>query len=186
MNELLKNNKSAHLLYAYNGMGNYIKNAAAYIVDGVEKDQSIILIENERYYPYLMEELKKYMNEEQMKKIHPVNNFDFYYSSGSYHPPAIIEYIEKTHMPFIENNITFRTWTHVEWSTIDGPLSIVEELETVVDKLVADMGLVVMCAYEEEGMPESLKSSLLRTHKYILTDDDVFYSDKYELENLLN
>jgi MEDS: MEthanogen/methylotroph, DcmR Sensory domain len=185
MNELLQNNESAHLLYAFNGMENYINNAVSYILDGVAKDQSIILIDNERYLPYIMKELKKHLNENEMAKIHQINNFDFYFSSGSYHPPAIVNYIEKMYKPFLDEKITFRTWTHVEWGTIDGPLSIVEELEKVVDRLVADMGLVVMCAYEEEGMPESLKLSLLRTHKFILTDDDVVFSDLYDVEDLI-
>jgi MEDS: MEthanogen/methylotroph, DcmR Sensory domain len=180
---LLQNNKSAHLLYAFKGMNNYIQSAVDYILDGVTRDQSIILIESDRYLPYLMKELKKHLDDNQMAKIHQINNFDFYFSSGSYHPPAILEYIEKMYKPYIEKNMTFRTWTHVEWSTIEGPLSIVEELEQVVDRLAADMGLVLICAYEEEYMPESLKASLLRTHKFILTDDDLLFSDMYKMEN---
>jgi hypothetical protein len=185
INELLQNHKSAHLLYAFNGMDNYIRSAVNYILDGVSSGQSIILIENERYLPHLMKELKKHLNENEMAKIHQINNFDFYFSSGSYHPPAILNYIENMYKPFLDENITFRTWTHVEWSTIDGPLSIVEELEKVVDRLVADMGLIIMCAYEEEGMPEPLKFSLLRTHKFILTDDDVVFSDLYDVKDLI-
>jgi hypothetical protein len=46
---LLQNIKSAHLLYAFKGMDNYIQSAVDYIVDGVTRDQSIILIENDRY-----------------------------------------------------------------------------------------------------------------------------------------
>lgn len=185
MNELLHNNESAHLLYAYNGMDNYIINAVSYILDGVAKGQSIILIENEKYLPYLMKELKNYLNAIEMEKIHIINNFDFYFSSGSYHPPAILGHIEKMYKPLLDQKKSIRTWTHVEWSTIEGPLAIVEELEKVVDKLSADLGLTIMCAYEEEGMPESLRLSLLRTYKFILTDDGVDYSDFYDMENII-
>jgi hypothetical protein len=185
INELLQTNKSAHLLYAFKSMDNYLNAAVRYILDGIEKEQSIILIENEKYLSYLMKELKNYLNTSEMEKIHIVDNFDFYFLSGSYHPPAILSHIEKMYKPLLDQNKSIRTWTHVEWSTIEGPLAIVEELEKVVDKLSADLGLTIMCAYEEEGMPESLKLSLLRTHKFILTDDGVDYSDFYDMENII-
>ncbi|MBY6036430.1 MEDS domain-containing protein [Fictibacillus nanhaiensis] len=179
INQLLKNQKNAHLFYSYRGMQNYIRNTVAYILAGIKAGDSIILIENERMLPHLLRELKKYLTKNEMDKIHRINNFDFYFSSGSYHPPAIFEHINNTIKPYRENNITFRTWTHVEWSTIDGPLAIVEELERGVDQLVSDLNLVVMCAYEEERMPESLRLTLLRTHKFILTDDDILISEQY-------
>lgn len=176
---LLENKKSAHLLYSYNNKQNYIQNAAAYILDGIEAGEVILLIENERTLPHLIKELKKHLNSEQMQQIHQINNFDFYFSSGSYHPPAIFEYIERTNKPFLDNNIKFRTWTHVEWSTIEGPLNIVKEFEKEVDKLVFENGLIVLCAYDTKGMPDSFKEALLQTHPYIMTDDEILYSDQY-------
>ncbi|OOE12249.1 MEDS domain-containing protein [Fictibacillus arsenicus] len=185
LHELLLGNKSAHLLYAFNSMDNYMKTVVRYILDGIAKDQSIILIENEKYLPFVMRELKIHLTDNELEKIHIVNNFDFYFSTGSYHPPAILGHIEKMYKPLLDQNKSIRTWTHVEWSTIEGPLAIVEELEKVVDKLSADLGLTIMCAYEEEGMPESLRLSLLRTHKFILNDDGVDYSDYYDMENII-
>lgn len=183
LHELLLDNKSAHLLYAFTSMDNYMKTVVRYILDGVAKEQTIILIENEKYLPYVMKELKIHLTDKEMVHIHIVNNFDFYFSTGSYHPPAILNHIEKMYKPLLNQKKSIRTWTHVEWSTIEGPLAIVEELEKVVDKLSDDMGLTILCAYEEDGMPESLKLSLLRTHKFLLTDDGVVYSDYYEVEN---
>jgi hypothetical protein len=179
MNQLLKKNKSAHLFYSFSDLKKYIHNTVAYIVDGIESGDSILLIESERILPLLLKELKEYLNESELQKIHHISNFDFYFSSGSYHPPAIFEYIDKSLEPFLKHNIPVRTWTHVEWSTIEGPLAIIEELEQGVDILISNLGLKVMCAYEEKGMPEHLKQVLLRTHKYIMTDDDMTYSEWY-------
>ncbi|MCM3718619.1 MEDS domain-containing protein [Fictibacillus phosphorivorans] len=183
LDELLADNRSAHLLYAFNSMTNYIKKVVQYIIDGVANQQTIILIENERYLPLVMKELKVHLNDTEMTDIHIINNFDFYFSTGCYHPPAILGHIEKMYMSLLEQNKSIRTWTHVEWSTIEGPLKIVEELEKVVDQLSADMGLTIMCAYDEERMPESLKLALYRTHKFILSDDGVDYSKFYKMEN---
>ncbi|MFE1244852.1 MEDS domain-containing protein [Fictibacillus sp. NPDC058756] len=185
IDELLLDNNSAHLLYAFKSMDNYMKTVVHYIMDGVAKEQSIILIENEKYLPFVINELKIHLTDNEIEKVHIVNNFDFYFSTGSYHPPAILGHIEKMYKPLLDQNKSIRTWTHVEWSTIEGPLAIVQELEKVVDKLSADLGLTIMCAYEEEGMPESLKLSLLRTHKFILNDDGVDYSDYYDMENVI-
>jgi hypothetical protein len=184
MNQMLKNQKSAHLFYSFSNTQKYIHNTVAYILDGIESGESILLIESERILPHLLTELKKHVNEKDSQRIHHISNFDFYFSSGSYHPPAIFKYIERSLQPFLDNKIPVRTWTHVEWSTIKGPLSIIEELEEGVDKLVTELDLKVMCAYEETDMPDILTSALLRTHKYIMTDDDLFYSDQYNEENL--
>lgn len=146
IDELLIDNNSAHLLYAFNSMDNYVKTVVNYILDGFAKEKSIILIENEKYLPYVIKELKVHLTDNEIEKIHIVNNFDFYFSTGSYHPPAILGHIKKMYKPLLEQNKSIRTWTHVEWSTIEGPLAIVEELEKVVDKLSADMGLTIMCA----------------------------------------
>ncbi|MDR7071906.1 MEDS domain-containing protein [Fictibacillus barbaricus] len=179
MNQVLNNQNSAHLFYSFSDLHKYIQNTVAYILNGIEYGESILLIESERILPYLMDELEKYLDEKDRDKIHYISNFDFYYSSGSYHPPAISKYIHRSLQPFLEQNIPVRTWTHVEWSTIEGPFSIVEELEKSVDILVDELNLRVMCAYEETGMPETLRTILLRTHKYIMTDDDLYFSDQY-------
>lgn len=114
MAQLLKDQKNVHILYSYDGMRNYIEQAVRYIEEGVLSGDYVILIENDRIYKILHTELKKRLTAVQMELVHWVNNFDFYYSSGSYHPPAITEYFEKTVQPYVENEISFRSWAHVE------------------------------------------------------------------------
>lgn len=90
INQLFMDQQRVHVLYSYNGWKNYIEQAVSFIKDGILMEEYVILIENERIYRMIQKELNAHLTSDQLKLVHPVNNFDFYYSSGSYHPPAIV------------------------------------------------------------------------------------------------
>ncbi|WP_411739141.1 MEDS domain-containing protein [Peribacillus sp. S4] len=179
MNQLFEDQKNVHVLYSYNEMENYIKQVLSYIQDGIMAGDYVILVENDRIYPIIHKELSTRLTKEQMKLLHFVNNFDFYCSSGSYHPPAIEEYFNKTVQPYVENKISFRSWAHVEWATLEEPLHIIEEFERTVDKAVNLLSFPLICAYKGDRMPEYLKTILLETHPYVLEDDDITICEQY-------
>jgi len=179
MNQLFEDQKNVHVLYSYNEMENYIKQVLSYIQDGIMAGDYVILVENDRIYPIIHKELSTRLTKEQMKLLHFVNNFDFYCSSGSYHPPAIEEYFNKTVQPYVENKISFRSWAHVEWATLEEPLHIIEEFERTVDKAVNLLSFPLICAYKGERMPDYLKTILLETHPYVLKDDDIIICEQY-------
>ncbi|MGN7394401.1 MEDS domain-containing protein [Peribacillus frigoritolerans] len=179
MNQLFEDQKNVHVLYSYNEMENYIKQVLSYIQDGITAGDYVILVENDRIYPIIHKELSTRLTKDQMKLLHFVNNFDFYCSSGSYHPPAIEEYFNKTVQPYVENKISFRSWAHVEWTTLEEPLHIIEEFERTVDKAVNLLSFPLICAYKGDRMPEYLKTILLETHPYVLEDDDITICEQY-------
>jgi hypothetical protein len=179
MNQLFEDQKNVHVLYSYNEMENYIKQVLSYIQDGIMAGDYVILVENDRIYPIIHKELSTRLTKDQMKLLHFVNNFDFYCSSGSYHPPAIEEYFNKTVQPYVENKISFRSWAHVEWATLEEPLHIIEEFERTVDKAVNLLSFPLICAYKGQRMPEYLKTILLETHPYVLEDDDITICEQY-------
>ncbi len=179
MNQLFEDQKNIHVLYSYNEMENYIKQVLSYIQDGIMAGDYVILVENDRIYPIIHKELSTRLTKDQMELLHFVNNFDFYCSSGSYHPPAIEEYFNKTVQPYVENKISFRSWAHVEWATLEEPLHIIEEFERTVDKAVNLLSFPLICAYKGERMPEYLKTILLETHPYVLEDDDITICEQY-------
>ena len=120
------------------------------------------------------------MTEDQMKFVHFVNSFHFYYSSGSYHPPAIEDYFKEMVQPYVENKITFRSWAHVEWTTMEDPLYLIEDFEKIVDEAVNLLTFPLVCAYQGKRMPDYLKTILLETHPYILLEDDFIVSEEYQ------
>lgn len=115
MNQLFETQKNIHMLYSFNGMENYMKQVKI----GIAAGDYVVLIENDRIYPIILKELSSRLTIDQMEFIHFVNSFDFYFSSGSYHPPAIAEYFTKTIQHFVENKLSFRAWAHVEWATME-------------------------------------------------------------------
>ncbi|WP_421378128.1 MEDS domain-containing protein [Bacillus salacetis] len=180
VNRHVKNHICTHILYSHGNNDSYFKNAVDYLVDGVESGESVILIESERNLLILEALLAEKLTKEQMKKVNMVNNYEFYQSSGSYHPPVIFEQVNKTLNPYLENDISFRTWTNVEWGTLEDPSHIVDYFEKGVDQVVYEHELTLVCAYEAEKMPPGMQSVLEETHLHIMTDDDLIKSVLYK------
>ncbi|WP_377890506.1 MEDS domain-containing protein [Alkalihalobacillus sp. R86527] len=151
-----------------------------FIYDGIQAGDYVILIENEPIYRQILEELPNWLTNDEMKYVHRVNNFDFYFSSGSYHPPAIVEYFNKTVQPYVEKNRPFRSWAHVEWASMEEPLHIIEDFEKIVHEAVNDYSFPLICAYDGERMPDYLVNILMETHPYVLKDDHFSDSEQYQ------
>ncbi|TYS67454.1 hypothetical protein FZC76_12760 [Sutcliffiella horikoshii] len=180
MNDLFKEQRNIHVLYSYEGREEYLEKLVDFVQSGVSAGDYVIVIENQRIYRILEQKLSNRISEEQMKLVRWVNNFDFYFSSGSYHPPAIYDYFVNTVQHFVDKKLPFRSWAHVEWATMDGPLHIVEDLERIVDNSVHQLDFPLVCAYEGAKMPDYLRNILLETHPYILVEDQLVVSEFYK------
>ncbi|MGM7703425.1 MEDS domain-containing protein [Pseudalkalibacillus sp. Hm43] len=180
MNELFREEKSIHVLYAYHGMENYINMVVKFTQDGIRDGDYVILIENDPLFRRIKKVLESKLTQEEMKYVHWENSFDFYFSSGSYHPPAILEYFNNMIQPYLQTQSTFRTWAHVEWASMEEPLHIIEDLERPVDEAVRQISFPLICAYQGERMPDYLKKILMETHPYILMEDDFVTSEQYK------
>lgn len=180
MLKLFEEQRKVHVLYSYEEKKAYMEQVLAYAKAGVEAGDYVILIENSQLTPMIQAELKNQLTKQQMDFIHFVNSFEFYCSSGSYHPPSIQAYFEKMVEPYLTRELTFRAWAHVEWATVDDPYHIVRDFEKVIDVAVNDLEFPLICAYENKLMPENIKSMLLETHPYVLVEGDVVVSDAYE------
>ncbi|MCM3217729.1 MEDS domain-containing protein [Niallia taxi] len=180
MYRLFEEKRSVHVLYSYEGMKQYIEHVADFIQQGILAGDYVILIENERIYPMIQSELIKFLDKEQLEFVHFVNNLDFYFSSGSYHPPAITNYFNNIVQPYIDNKILFRSWAHVEWSSMEEPLHLIEDFEKIVDEAVHTHLFPLICAYEGNKMPDYLVSILMETHPYVLFKGDIIISEQYQ------
>ncbi len=184
LSSLVNENKPKHILYAYEEIESYLELVVEYCETGVRLGNHVVCIESLRLYPQVLKKLKERLTKEEMEMIHHVNNFDFYLSSGSYHPPAILEYFTRTVQPFKENNIRFQSWAHVEWNTMKAPYQHIEYFENRVDEAVAEMSFSLICAYKRALMPEQLQQTLLRTHPYVYINDKVYSNDQNQMTHL--
>lgn len=180
LQQLVDEKRNAHILYAYNGSTNYFRELYQYISDGIHAGDQLLLVENERVSTQVRQELAKRFSSKQLKQVHYVNSLHFYWSSGSYNPPAIQAYFTETVAPFVEKGQVFRSWAHVEWESVKEPLHLIEEFERMVDRAVNDLDFPLICAYELDKMPERLQTILLETHPYVLEDEMVNESQTYK------
>ncbi|BCB05422.1 MEDS domain-containing protein [Bacillus sp. KH172YL63] len=177
--DLLTSRECTHVLYSYHDRNAYLNNAVAYIVQGIEAGESILLIENEKNLNELKKRLDGRLTDEESEKLHIVSNFEFYQSSGSYHPPAIYEQLTKSITPFLEEEIPFRSWTNVEWGTLDDPSPIIQWFEEETDRVLHEHKLTIVCAYNAALMPDHLEEALKKSHGHIMTDEDIVPSNVY-------
>jgi MEDS: MEthanogen/methylotroph, DcmR Sensory domain len=171
MKQLFHDKRCIHVLYSYNGLKNYVEQAVSYIHDGIVAGDYVIFIENDRFFPIIQKELEEVLSKEQMERVKWINNFDFYYSSGSYHPPAIKNYFNQVVEPYIVHKTPFRSWAHVEWTTMQDPFHLIEDFEKIVDEAVHQLSFPLICAYEGKQMPAYLEQILMDTHPYVLMED---------------
>ena len=168
-----------HILYLYEDTECYFKRALSFLKDSITAGEPVLLVENERNYEKLKAELSSCFSAEEMKLVNYANSMRFYLSSGSYFPPAIESYFNEVAKPYIEENIRFRSWAHVEWSTINGSAHLVEQLERIIDQAVKQYSFSLVCAYERSRTSDELMEALLQTHPYIANGDSVITSDTY-------
>jgi hypothetical protein len=171
----LKKSNGGHIFYHYNNVENYINHVVSYIVTGIKNGDHILLIENDRNIIHINKLLEKQLRKEQLSKVHFINNFDFYYSNGDFHPHTILNYFSKNIEPFLETGASICTWGLIEWGDDKEISNKIEEYETQVDKLVNEKGLLSVCAYDANRTSNSLKEALMRCHGVMMTDDEVFY-----------
>ena len=180
IDDLIEYQKNVHVLYSYFQMESYLEQVVSFIENGIKAGEYTILVENDRLYPLIQKELSSRVPKAQMKFVHFVNSLSFYYSSGSYHPPAIADYFNKMIKPYVENDVSFRSWAHVEWASMEEPLYLIRDFEKIVDQAVNQVEFSLICAYSGIRMPDYLKNILLETHPYVLWEDHFFTSEEYQ------
>ncbi|WP_404407106.1 MEDS domain-containing protein [Jeotgalibacillus malaysiensis] len=175
--DLIETKRNVHVLYSYSEIQTYLQTVVSYILDSVKAEETIILIENERIYRQIKKELQTLLSKKDMEFIHFINSFDFYFSSGSYHPPAIAEYFEKTVQPYIKAHAAFRSWAHVEWNSMEEPHHLIDDLERIIDNAVNEIQFPLVCAYGKVNMPIHLKTMLMDSHPYTLIENHLLTSE---------
>ncbi|WP_338780424.1 MEDS domain-containing protein [Metabacillus sp. FJAT-52054] len=165
--------KSGHILYLIDDPQAYLKNAAAYILSGVEQGDHVFVIENDRMFTSLYELVKASLTRTQLDRVHFVNNFDFYYSRGDFHTPTIVAYFLEVVKPIIDAEQSYRTWAHIEWGKLQDIEDEVDAYEINAQKTVHEMDLLSVCAYDKDRLTENMKGSLLNSHDCLMLEDEI-------------
>ncbi|MFS0634334.1 MEDS domain-containing protein [Mesobacillus foraminis] len=166
-----------HIFYCFNHLERYIENAASYILSGIRQGDYVILIENERIYPAIVQKVKVQLTESQLDQLVHVNNFEFYWSYGDFHTPSIIANFSRMLHPYDVKEYSIRTWAHVEWGNEQEITQKICEFEVEANHSVQSMNLVSVCAYDGDRITEPLRDSLMKSHQCHMKDDGILPLD---------
>ncbi|MEB2493672.1 MEDS domain-containing protein [Peribacillus frigoritolerans] len=176
MKQLIENiqqSDGGHILYCFNELESYIENEATFIITGVQQGDHILVVENDRIFPFVYKKLQLHLNEEQLEQVHLMNNFDFYCFYGDFHPSTMVDYFLENIDAYTKRNQHVRTWGHVEWGHDDQVSFAIGEYEKGIDKLIKERGLISVCAYDDCRVPAELKTNLIKHHGILITDEKI-------------
>lgn len=162
-----------HIFYYFHDEDKYVENAVAYIVAGIEQGGQVCVAENSRLYRLIQDKLQSLLNSEQLARVHYTNNFDFYFLKGTFHPMALMKHCRQTIDSYIEKKVPVRTWGHIEWGKELELDREIEMYEKAFDQMALLNGITSVCAYDVSRVSESLKKSLLESHGFLMTDDEI-------------
>ncbi|TYR79324.1 PAS domain S-box protein [Priestia megaterium] len=169
-----------HILYIYDAIDSYIENAVSYIMTGIEHGHHLLIIENKERYEQIYLKLQEALSHDQLDYIHYIDNYEFYRLYGDCHCESIVNHFTQIIKPFLSQQISFRTWAHVEWKEQDHITSKLEHFENIADQSVSSSGLVSICAYDGNKISALLQNTMLKSHEYLMTDNELVKSNLYQ------
>jgi PAS domain S-box-containing protein len=179
LSPVLKISNHGHILYIYEQIEKYIDNAVSYIKTGIELGHHLLMIENKDRYNRIYHELEKSLSHCALRRIHYVDNYEFYRLYGDFQYESIVQHFKNILLPFQENNIPIRTWAHVEWKEQKDIQSTLINYENKADEFVDSSQLISVCAYNGNEISAALHTHLLRNHDYFMTDYELVKSSLY-------
>ncbi|WP_058002944.1 ATP-binding protein [Heyndrickxia sp. FSL K6-6286] len=185
LTQLAEISNHGHILYMYDSLDGYLKNAISYILTGYKQGNQLLLIDNDERYNLIVHRLKEILQSDDMSFLHYVNNAEFYRLHGDFHCDSIIRHFNRLLAPFFEEGIPIRTWAHVEWREKDVDHLELEHYEYVSDQNIEKSGIISVCAYDGQYVTASLQNKLQRSHEYLMTDTELVKSTLYKMDGMV-
>lgn len=162
-----------HIFYYFQDTDKYVENAVDCIVAGIKQGGEVFIAENSRLYPLIQDKLQAILNSEQLSRICYTNNFDFYFSKGTFHPMALMKHCRQTIDSLVEKKVPVRTWGHIEWGKEQELDREIETYEKTLDEMISLNGITSVCAYNASRVSESLKKTLSEAHGFFMADHEI-------------
>lgn len=166
-----KNERGSHICYIFNTK-KYIETVVSFIISGIKNENLVLLVENERNILLIKKEIKKQLSKAQLVNVHFINNFDFYWYKGDFHPQTISLYFSQIIDPLLTTGKFVRTWAHVEWDDEKEVNDKIEEFEKLADSLVNKKKILSVCAYDASKTPDRWERILIKCHNVTVTDEE--------------
>lgn len=177
LNRIVSVSAGGHIVYLYDDLDAYTNNASAYLVSGAQIGDMAVLIDRQDRIDRIRERTVPMLNEEENNRIVYVDADEFYGTYGSFHYKKIVERFQKLTLPYKGMTSRLRTWAHVSWKSEKGVESELQRFEELADRAVNDTRMLSVCAYQSGSISASLQIKLLRSHDYVMTDEELADTD---------
>lgn len=171
----------AHILYCYNSSSDYINNAASYIQTGIELGHRVIFIEGHERYRSLVDVLTH--RRVSVENVMYVASEEFYMTHGSFIFDRIVRNFTDLIQPLLDQNVTFRVWSHPKWRDQEDITSKLVEYESACQRVFSNLGIIGVCAFDANTVSASLQNALLEHHEYFMTDRKLVKSLLYNSDD---
>ncbi|MFT9599951.1 MEDS domain-containing protein [Mesobacillus sp.] len=160
-----------HGIYFFQDQDRYISNVVDFVISGLERNEYSIIVENDRIIPLIQKRLTDLLDESRLEKVKFINNYDFYYDKGDFSINSIFDFLPNLIEGYSEN-LTVRSWAHVEWRDEPEVSKKLMGSEKEADVIVNQTNLLSVCAYDSERVSEELKQSLLTCHNLLINEKE--------------
>jgi PAS domain S-box-containing protein len=181
LTQILDVTNHGHILYIYDKLDRYVRNAVSFIKTGITFGGHVFIIDNKDKYDRIYQELQKTLTCGEWSCIHYID-IDSYGLNGEFHRETTFHHFENIIKPFQEKQIPIRIWSNVEWNEQDDKLI---NFENKVDECVYSNKVVSVCAYNGKQISASLENHLCRNHDYFMTDYQLVKSILYKKRPVL-
>ncbi|SDZ81850.1 MEDS: MEthanogen/methylotroph, DcmR Sensory domain [Thalassobacillus cyri] len=169
----------AHILYFYENDSLYFRNLSAFVSEGIERGDHLLIIDDAS----TMERLKTFVTHsyspEKRSLIHFFDHREFYQCHSDFHTETIVDHFKTIiySIPGTNNNI--RTWARVVWMQRENIEKEIEKFEGLADSNVKKLGILSVCAYSAKETSASLQKTMMRSHEYLMTDEEFVSSSLF-------
>lgn len=178
--DLIRRDHGAHILYTFDNQQNYLDNLLAFVKSSIDNDYLIILIEDSSIYNLAMNQIKQLYSKEEQLFIRYIDNYSFYHCYKNFRLSSMLDYFGKVFEPLLKTDKKINTWSHIEWEQqADFPKKL-REFEEISDIKISNREIMGVCAYNAQELSASLQTTLMRSHEYFLTDNELVRSSLYQ------
>ena len=171
----IRNSSGGHIFYLTKETKHYIDNIVLFILDGLQNNEHVLVVENNRLTPLVRKRLQAVLTAEELAQVHFFDSYKLYWHKGNFHPSTIVDYFQENFdvsgMPCQH----FRTWGHIEWNTRDGLEDELLSYEKQVDQLIMANKLTAVCAYDAIRVEQHLQDKLALYHDYLMEDEEIVF-----------
>ncbi|WP_166239868.1 ATP-binding protein [Paenibacillus turpanensis] len=174
-----------HVLYMFSDNRKYINNAASFIYEGIRHDAAVIVAETEERIIKLREELRaKRVSKEQLEQVTFVEAAEFYLDDQQQlDATGAGNTLTSIVQPHLEQGRQVYTWGYLPIVTDLSMLERLMDYERNCNDYILDQQMISVCAYDAFITPSYIQNELLKTHTYLMTDEQCCDSPFYNREH---